>query len=214
MKKLPELVLLLLVVAAMPVLFFMSGSSHGGDATMATLPTDTAGLEFATFAGGCFWCMEPPFDKLDGVTATISGYIGGHQDDPTYKEVSNGGTGHTEAVQVYYDPAKVSYEQLLEVFWHNIDPTVEDRQFCDWGSQYRTGIFYHGEQQKNLAEASKQRIIDSGRFEQVVTEITAADIFYPAEEYHQDFYEKNPAHYKRYRKGCGRDQRLAELWGE
>lgn len=213
MKKLPELILLLLLVAAMPALFFFTGSSHGGDSTMATLPTDTEGLEFATFAGGCFWCMEPPFDKIDGVTATISGYIGGDQKDPTYGEVSAGRTGHTEAVQVYYDPEKVTYEQLLEVFWRNIDPTVENRQFCDRGSQYRTGIFYNNEDQRRLAEASKQKIIDSGRFKKVVTEITAADIYYPAEEYHQDFYKKNPAHYNRYRKGCGRDQRLEELWG-
>jgi len=213
MKRISEFIVLLLVLAAVPALFFFTTSSHGGDSTMATLPTDTENLEFATFAGGCIWCMEPPFDKIDGVTATISGYIGGHKDNPTYKEVSNGSTGHTEAVQVYYDPEKVTYEQLLEVFWHNIDPTVEDRQFCDWGTQYRTGIFYNDDQQKRLAEASKKEVVDSGRFKQVVTEITAADTYYPAEEYHQDFYKKNSAHYKRYRRGCGRDQRLEDLWG-
>ncbi len=167
----------------------------------------------AIFAGGCFWCMEPPFDKLDGVLATISGYIGGSKDDPTYKEVSGGSTGHTEAVRVTYDPERIDYSQLLEVFWHNIDPTVENRQFCDWGDQYRTGIFYLDETQQALATTSKQQVINSGRFAQVFTEVTPAATFYPAEEYHQDFYVKNPTHYKRYRHGCGRDQRLADLWG-
>ncbi len=168
----------------------------------------------AIFAGGCFWCMEPPFDKLDGVHATISGYIGGHEENPTYKQVSSGRTGHTEAVEVTYDPATISYAELLEVFWVNIDPTVENRQFCDWGSQYRTGIFYLDEEQRRLAAATKQEIVDSGRFASVYTEVTRAGDFYPAEEYHQDFYKKNPAHYKRYRTGCGRDRRLAELWGD
>lgn len=168
----------------------------------------------ATFAGGCFWCMEAPFDELDGVESTISGYIGGHVDNPKYKDVSAGRTGHTEAVQVTYDPARVDYQTLLEVFWHNIDPTVEDRQFCDWGSQYRTGIFFHDEAQEAAASASKQALVDSGRFPTVVTEITAASTFYPAEAYHQDFYRKNPGHYNRYRQGCGRDRRLRELWGD
>lgn len=171
-------------------------------------------LARATFAGGCFWCMEPPFDELDGVVSTTSGYTGGHRKDPTYEEVSGGGTGHTEAVQVAYDPARISYEELLEVFWHNIDPTVEDRQFCDRGNQYRTGIFYHDEEQKRLAEASRQEIVDSGRFDQVVTEISALSVFYPAEDYHQDFYKKNPLRYKSYRFGCGRDRRLEQLWGK
>jgi peptide-methionine (S)-S-oxide reductase len=157
--------------------------------------------------------MEPPFEALEGVEATYSGYVGGEEPNPTYRQVSAGLTGHTEAVQVYYDPAKISYEELLEVFWHNIDPTVEDRQFCDWGSQYRTGIFYLNDEQKRLAEASKQKIEESGRFERVVTEITPAHAFYAAEVYHQDFYKKNSAHYKRYRTGCGRDARLKELWG-
>ncbi len=167
----------------------------------------------AIFAGGCFWCMEPPFDKLDGVLETLSGYIGGHQDNPTYKQVSHGGTGHTEAVRVRYDPTKVTYGKLLEVFWTNIDPTVEDRQFCDWGDQYRTGIFVLNAGQEALATASKQTLEDSGRFEKVVTEVTAATTFYPAEDYHQDYYTKNPRHYKQYRTGCGRDRRLQELWG-
>jgi peptide-methionine (S)-S-oxide reductase len=168
----------------------------------------------ATFAGGCFWCMEPPFDALDGVLSTTSGYIGGSKKDPTYEEVSAGVTGHTEAVEIVYDPARVSYEKLLEVFWRNIDPTTPNRQFCDRGSQYRTGIFFHGDEQKRLAEKSKQAIEASGALGQpIVTEITAASTFYPAEGYHQDYYEKNPIRYKYYRYQCGRDQRLEELWG-
>jgi peptide-methionine (S)-S-oxide reductase len=168
----------------------------------------------ATFAGGCFWCMEPPFDKLPGVISTISGYIGGQKKNPTYEEVSSGRTGHTEAVQVVYDPSKVSYEKLLEVFWKNIDPTVKDRQFCDHGSQYRTGIFYHGAEQKKLAEASKLALDKAKPFSApIVTEITAAGEFWPAEDYHQDYYQKNPIRYNFYRTNCGRDARLKELWG-
>jgi peptide-methionine (S)-S-oxide reductase len=178
-----------------------------------TMPKD--GEAVATFAGGCFWCMEPPYDKLDGVIATISGYIGGSKADPTYQEVSAGGTGHAEAVQVTYDPSKVSYEQLLEVFWHNVDPLDAGGQFCDRGDQYRTGIFVHGAEQRRLAEASKQALAESGRFEEpIVTEIEEAGPFYPAEDYHQDYYEKNPIRYKFYRWNCGRDARLAQLWGD
>jgi peptide-methionine (S)-S-oxide reductase len=159
--------------------------------------------------------MEPPYDKLDGVLATTSGYAGGDKVDPTYEEVSAGGTGHAEVVQVTYDPAKVSYEQLLEVFWRNVDPLDAGGQFCDRGDQYRTAIFVHDEEQRQLAEASKQALVDSGRFEQpIVTEIVAAGPFYPAEDYHQDYYEKNPLRYKLYRWNCGRDQRLTEVWGE
>lgn len=168
--------------------------------------------QVATFAGGCFWCMEKPYDKVNGVYSTTSGYIGGYKDNPTYKEVSAGTTGHTEAVQVVYDPKRVSYEQLLAIFWRNIDPTVKDRQFCDSGSQYRSGIFYHSPQQKRLAEQSKQPVID--KFGTVFTEITEATIFYPAEEYHQDYYQKNPLRYSYYRNACGRDDRLDELWGD
>ena len=176
------------------------------------MPED--GQAVATFAGGCFWCMEPPYDKLDGVLATTSGYTGGSTADPTYEEVSTGGTGHTEAVQVTYDPSKVTYEQLLEVFWPNVDPLDAGGQFCDRGSQYRTGIFVHDAEQRRLAEASKQALDDNGRFEEpIVTEIEEAGPFYPAEDYHQDYYEKNPVRYKFYRWGCGRDARLAELWG-
>lgn len=169
----------------------------------------------ATFAGGCFWCMEPPFDKLAGVISTTSGYIGGKKLNPTYREVSDGNTGHTEAVEIVYDPAKISYEKLLDVFWRNIDPTVKDQQFCDQGSQYRTGIFYHDEQQKKTAEMAKAELMKSKPFKgEIVTEVTAASTFYPAEDYHQDYYRKNPVKYKFYRFNCGRDSRLKELWGE
>ncbi|HUT40109.1 MAG TPA: peptide-methionine (S)-S-oxide reductase MsrA [Gammaproteobacteria bacterium] len=169
----------------------------------------------AIFAGGCFWCMEPPFDKLDGVISTTSGYTGGHKENPTYKEVSRGGTGHAEAMQVVYDPQRISYAQLLDVFWHNIDPTTSDGQFCDWGDQYRSEIFYNTPEQKQLAEQSKAALVELKPFkEPVVTGISAASTFYPAEDYHQDYYKKNPVRYKFYRYGCGRDQRLEELWGK
>ena len=169
----------------------------------------------ATFAGGCFWCMEPPYDKLPGVLSTTSGYMGGKKRSPTYEEVSTGTTGHTEVVQVVYDPAKVSYEKLLEVFWRNIDPTVRDQQFCDMGSQYRTAIFYHDEEQKRLAEASKAALEKSKPFKApIVTPVQAAGEFWPAEDYHQDYYKKNPVRYKYYRTGCGRDERLKQLWGK
>ena len=171
-------------------------------------------LAKATFAGGCFWCMEPPFDKLDGVISTTSGYTGGQTKNPSYEEVSSGVTGHAESVEIVFDPAKISYTQLLDVFWHNIDPLTLNAQFCDHGSQYRTAIFYHSEEQKRLAEASKKALEQSGRFTQpIVTEIVPAGEFYKAEEYHQDYYQKNPIRYKFYRYNCGRDQRLAELWG-
>jgi peptide-methionine (S)-S-oxide reductase len=159
--------------------------------------------------------MEPPFDKLPGVISTTSGYTGGHKQQPTYHEVSAGGTGHAEAVQVVYDPQKVSYEKLLEVFWHNIDPTQKDGQFCDHGNQYRTAIFYHDETQKQLAEASKTQLQSTKPFQgEIVTEIVPAGEFYPAEDYHQDYYLKNPLRYKFYRTTCGRDQRLQTLWGK
>ncbi|MBI1920508.1 MAG: peptide-methionine (S)-S-oxide reductase MsrA [Geobacter sp.] len=168
-------------------------------------------MEKATFAGGCFWCMEHPFDEIDGVFSTTSGYTGGRKKNPTYEEVSAGGTGHAESVQVVYDPAKVSYERLLEVYWRNIDPLVANRQFCDVGNQYRSAIFYHDEKQRRLAEESKQRL-EKERGWKIVTEIVPAGEFYPAEEYHQDYYRKNPIRYKFYRSNCGRDKRLRELW--
>lgn len=177
-------------------------------------PDANAGYAKATFAGGCFWCMEPPFDKLNGVISTTSGYTGGQKKNPTYEEVSSGRTGHAEAVEVVYDPKKISYEKLLDVFWHNIDPTVKDQQFCDVGSQYRTAIFYHDEDQKRLAEASRAALEKNKPFKgPIVTEITRATEFYPAEDYHQNYYLKNPLRYKFYRSGCGRDNRLKQLWG-
>ena len=181
----------------------------------ATTVNVPPGHAVATFAGGCFWCMEPPYDKLPGVVATISGYTGGRKVNPTYQEVSSGSTGHTEAVQVVYDPKKVSYDKLLEVFWVNIDPTVKDRQFCDAGTQYRTGIFYHDEAQRKAAEASLAALQKSRPFkEAIVTPIEMAGAFYPAEDYHQDYYTKNPVRYQLYRNGCGRDARLRQLWGD
>lgn len=169
----------------------------------------------ATFAGGCFWCMEAPFDKLEGVISTTSGYTGGHTNNPTYKQTSSGKTGHTEAVQIIYDPEKVSYEKLLDVFWHNIDPTTPDQQFCDRGNQYRSEIFYHNEEQKRLAYASKAELNKNKPFKApIVTQVTQASTFYAAEDYHQDYYKKNPIRYKYYRYGCGRDKRLEQLWGK
>ena len=175
----------------------------------------TTSVKTAIFAGGCFWCMEHPFDEVDGVISTTSGYTGGHKENPTYKQVSRGGTGHTEAVRVVYDPNKVSYERLLKIFWRNIDPLVKYRQFCDSGSQYRSGVFYTDEKQKRLAEKSKVALGKSDVLGgKILTEITAATHFYPAEDYHQDYYLKNPIRYKVYRYNCGRDKRLKELWGE
>ena len=171
--------------------------------------------EKAIFAGGCFWCMEPPFEKLGGVHAVVSGYIGGDKEDPTYQEVCAGATGHTEAVEISYDPAKVSYDQLLEVFWRNIDPTDEGGQFVDRGSQYRTGIYYLSEEQKRQAEASRDKLAKSGRFDRpIVTEIVAATTFYPAEDYHQDYYKESPIRYKSYRHSSGRDQFIKKTWSD
>lgn len=163
-------------------------------------------------AGGCFWCMEPPFDKTDGVLSTISGYSGGKQAKPTYEQVSAGSTGHVEVVKVEYDPAKVSYEKLLDIFWRNIDPVDADGQFCDKGSQYRSAIFYGNEKEKELAEASKQQVA-AKLGQAVATDLLPAAEFYPAEDYHQDYYTKNPLKYKFYRYGCGRDARLEAVWG-
>lgn len=191
-------------------LFLLSGFAHAQSTGSAKKPA-----ALATFAGGCFWCMEPPYDKLQGVISTTSGYMGGKTRNPTYEQVTTGTTGHTEVVQVEYDPEKVSYATLLEVFWRNIDPTQRDGQFCDHGSQYRTAIFYHNEEQRKLALASKGQLEKTKPFKgDIVTEITAAPEFYRAEEYHQDFYKKNPTRYKFYRAGCGRDARLQALWGK
>ena len=166
----------------------------------------------ATFAGGCFWCMEPPFDKLEGVISTTSGYTGGRTENPTYEQVSAGRTGHTEAVEIVYDPRKITYERLLEVFWRNHDPLTANAQFCDVGSQYRPGIFVRDDAQRRLAEASKQTVAQQlGK--PVVTEISRATRFWPAEEYHQDYYKKNPIRYTFYSTNCGRERRLQEVWG-
>ena len=191
------------------------GACAQSDSAPAAQNATPAKTAIAVFAGGCFWCMEPPYDKLPGVISTTSGYTGGHVANPTYEQVSAGGTGHTEAVQVRYDPTRVSYAKLLEVFWRNIDPVAVDRQFCDAGSQYRSAVFYGNAEQQRLAEASKRKLENSGRFARpIATEIAAASTFYPAEGYHQDYYTKNPVRYKFYRWNCGRDQRLEELWGK
>ena len=191
---------------ALLLLAFLPFSGSGG--------TSTPDYETATFAGGCFWCMEPPFDKLDGVISTTSGYTGGHKKSPTYREVSRGGTGHAEAVQVIYDPERISYTELLDTYWHNIDPTSANGQFCDRGDPYRSEIFYHNEAQLQLAVSSRQALEKSKPFrEPVVTGISQATEFYPAEDDHQDYYQMNPVRYTFYRYGCGRDKRLEELWG-
>ncbi|OGA05704.1 MAG: peptide-methionine (S)-S-oxide reductase [Betaproteobacteria bacterium RIFCSPHIGHO2_12_FULL_69_13] len=188
-------------------------------AALAALPafaqTQSGNLAKATFAAGCFWCTEEAFDKVPGVVSTTSGYMGGSVKNPSYEQVSSGRTGHTEVLQVVYDPAKVSYERLLEQFWVNHDPTVTNRQFCDAGSQYRPAIFHHTEEQKRLAEASKAKWEKAKPFKQpILTPIEPAREFYPAEEYHQDYYKKNPLQYKFYVTGCGRYARLDELWGK
>ena len=197
-----------------------SGFAHGfalfllASGSFAAQSAPAAEAVTAIFAGGCFWCVEADFDKVPGVIATESGYAGGKLPNPTYEQVSAGGTGHAEAVRVTYDPAKVSYEKLLDFFWHHVDPTVKDRQFCDIGNQYRTAIFYQDEGQRNAAQASKAALGKSGRLAHIHTEIAPAGTFFPAEEYHQDYYKKNPIRYKFYRTSCGRDARIDEVWGK
>jgi peptide-methionine (S)-S-oxide reductase len=173
-------------------------------------------FEKAIFAGGCFWCEETAFEGLPGVQSVISGYTGGFKKNPTYEEVSSGTTGHAESVEVTFDPRQITYAQLLDLFWHNVDPTQANGQFCDHGTQYRSAIFYRDSTQKRLAEESKRRIEATPHHftEPIVTQIVAASVFYPAEEYHQDFYKKDPVQYQSYRMGCGRDRRLTELWGK
>jgi len=191
-------------------LAFLAGVSGAVAQTAAPGKTETA-----IFAGGCFWCVEEAFEKVPGVTTAVSGYIGGTVANPTYQQVSGGATGHAEAVQVTYDPGKVTYKQLVDWFWRNIDPLDAAGQFCDKGSEYRSAIFYSGDAQKKIAEDSKQALQASGRFKQpIATEITAAGPFYPAEDYHQDYYKKNESRYSFYRWNCGRDQRLEQLWGK
>lgn len=201
--------LLSTLTLSLAVLIGVTGSAQ------SNAQSDDENQAIATFAGGCFWCMEPPFDELDGVSSTISGYTGGHVENPSYEQVSAGGTGHTEAMQVTYNPDVVSYETLLDVYWHNIDPLDAGGQFCDRGSSYRSAIFVHTPEQRELAEASKQSIAESGQLNgEIVTPIQEASTFYPAEEYHQNYYDKNPLRYRFYKWNCGREQRLEEVWGE
>jgi len=188
-------------------------ASVGADPAPSAAQPQSGELATAIFAGGCFWCVEADFEKVPGVVKAESGYIGGKSQNPTYEQVSAGGTGHVEAVRVSYEPRKVTYEQLLDYFWHHVDPTVKDRQFCDGGSQYRTAIFCQGESQRAAAEASKAALEKSGRFKHIYTEIVPAGPFFLAEDYHQDYYKKNPIRYSFYRKNCGRDARLGEVWG-
>jgi peptide-methionine (S)-S-oxide reductase len=185
-----------------------------GSGSFAAQSASSGQSTTAIFAGGCFWCVEADFDKVPGVIATESGYAGGKLQNPTYEQVSAGATGHAEAVRVTYDPVKVSYQALVEFFWHHVDPTVKDRQFCDIGNQYRTAIFYEDDAQRDVAQASKAALEKSGRLAHVYTEIAPAGTFYPAEEYHQDYYQKNPIRYKYYRSRCGRDARIEEVWGK
>ena len=173
--------------------------------------SDSSNKAIATFGGGCFWCMEPPFDKLDGVVSTVSGFSGGHVANPSYKQVVRGNTGHTEVVQITYDPSKISYQELLEVYWKNVDPLDKGGQFCDRGWSYRPVIFAHNEEQQKLAEASRSELDVNGTIAVPVESYTS---FYAAEDYHQDYYLKNPVRYKFYRYNCGRDKRLQQVWGE
>jgi peptide methionine sulfoxide reductase msrA/msrB len=200
---------------ALATIIMLSGCYNTGRAEKREGAAMKSGnYEKATFAGGCFWCMEPPFEKLDGVAAVISGYAGGPEKDPTYQEVASGKTGHRESIQVLYDPNKITYEKLLEVYWKQIDPTDSGGQFVDRGAQYSSAIFYHNDEQKRLAEISKKQLGDSGIFSKpVVTRILPLNAFYEAEDYHQDFYKKDPHRYKSYRSGSGRDQFIKSAWG-
>jgi peptide-methionine (S)-S-oxide reductase len=181
-------------------------------ATALLMHTAQAATATAIFAGGCFWCTESDFEKLPGVIAAESGYTAGKVQNPTYEAVSAGQTGHTEAVRVTYDPAKVTYSQLVEFFWKTIDPTEKDKQFCDSGSQYRSGIYWSNEAERNIATASRDALLKTGRFKTIHTELAAASTFYLAEAYHQDYYKKNPVRYTYYRNGCGRDAQLKRVW--
>jgi len=208
-----------LTTLAMPPGTAQAQPSPASGAAGPSMPTPTppaaAPLQTAVFAGGCFWCVESDFDKVEGVVSTTSGYIGGTAATATYPQVSNGGTGHTEAVRVVFDPKKVSYQRLVDYFWRTIDPTVKDRQFCDIGAQYRTGIYPLGDDQMRMAQESREALERGKPFRNpIVTEIVAAGPFYAAEDYHQDYYKKNPLRYKFYRNSCGRDQRIVELWGK
>lgn len=201
------------VAAVILVGVFAYFQAKGGDEGRPVSGDTDDGYKTATFAAGCFWCIEHPYDELDGVVSTTVGYTGGFVDNPTYKQVSGGRTGHLEAIAVKFDPKKVSYEKLLDVFWHNVDPTQRGGQFCDKGAQYRSAIFYHDDEQKRLAEETKQAVGEELR-KKIATDILPAKTFWPAEEYHQDYYIKNPIRYNYYRYTCGRDKRLREVWGE
>ena len=189
--------------------FFLTAATFAG--AHAQAPAERQAV--ATFAAGCFWCVESDFDKVEGVISTTSGYTGGKVPNPTYKQVSAGGTGHTEAVKIVYDPSKVTYAKLLDVFWRNVDPLAKDRQFCDVGDHYRSAIFFHDEEQRQLAEASKKKVAPRLNAP-IQTQIVPAAAFYEAEDYHQDYYKKNAVRYNFYRWNCGRDQRLEQLWGK
>lgn len=206
-----------LIIALLGLAIGLFGSTAALAGSGAMHKADAKGegkTEQATFAGGCFWCMEAPFDKLPGVVSVTVGYTGGGLKNPTYEQVSAGGSGHAESVQIVYDPARISYARLLDIFWRNIDPTVKDRQFCDRGHQYRSAIFTHNEEQRREAEKSKVALERNKPFKgAIMTEIVPAGVFYPAEDYHQHYYKKNPIRYKFYRGSCGRDARLKELWG-
>ena len=209
MRKITLIVLLSFLLGSC-----LNANEHNGREGM-TMRNQDEKVEKATFAGGCFWCMEHPFERLYGVIDVISGYTGGREVNPTYRDVAGGSTGHLEAVQITYDPEKITYQELLDVYWRQIDPTDKGGSFVDRGSQYRSAIFYHNDEQKQLAEVSKENLEKSGRYEKpIVTEITELSTFYTAEEYHQDYYKTNPARYKSYRSGSGRDQYLKEIWGD
>lgn len=202
------------IVFSFIIIIGVIGATLTGNKGKGSAQTPTVKFEKATFAGGCFWCIQPPYDRLKGVISTRVGYTGGHKKNPTYEDVSSGATGHAEAIEVIYDPAKTSYDELLDIFWHNIDPTTLSGQFADKGTQYRTAIFYHSEEQKRLAFASKETLEKSGKFlKSIVTEIVPATEFYLAEDYHQKYYEKNPIHYNIYKFGSGRETFINKMWG-
>jgi len=197
--------MIILALSSLLMLSILSGTAEAGQRHKQ--------LEKATFAGGCFWCTEGEFDKVEGVVSVTPGYTGGRMKSPTYEDVCSGKTGHAEAVEILFDPEKTSFAKLLDAYWHSIDPTAKDRQFCDVGSQYRTAIFYHGEAQKKAAEESI-RAIEKQKGIKVLTELVAATEFYPAEDYHRKYYKKNPFRYNIYKEGSGRKQRLEDIWGK
>ncbi len=198
------------------LLFFLSAGCSNAETPKGSTPmkNENKKLETATFAGGCFWCMEPPFEKLDDVVEVTSGYTGGSKQNPTYEEVSSGATGHYEAIQIIYDPEKISYEKILDVFWKQIDPTDDGGSFADRGQQYASAIFYYNDEQKRTAEISKEKLAKSGKYDKpIATKILKFEAFYKAEDYHQDYYKKNPIRYKYYRRGSGRDEYIKKIWG-